>query len=69
MSAAAIKQPDTGIGEPMRQKLAGFARTLRDNGYKVGLAETRDALNILTLSFADRPSPGTRLFKSTRSGR
>ena len=47
MSAAAIKQPDTGIGEPMRQKLAGFARTLRDNGYKVGLAETRDALAIL----------------------
>jgi uncharacterized protein with von Willebrand factor type A (vWA) domain len=31
----------------MRQKLAGFARTLRDNGFKVGLAETRDALDIL----------------------
>jgi uncharacterized protein with von Willebrand factor type A (vWA) domain len=47
MSVAAISQPDTTIGEPMRQKLAGFARTLRDNGFKVGLAETRDALAIL----------------------
>jgi uncharacterized protein with von Willebrand factor type A (vWA) domain len=47
MSAAAVSQPDTQIGEPMRQKLAGFARTLRDNGFKVGLAETRDALDIL----------------------
>ena len=27
-----------------RRRLAGFARTLRDNGYRVGLAETRDAL-------------------------
>src|SRR5690242_20343681 len=47
MSVAAISQPDAQIGEPMRQKLAGFARTLRDNGFKVGLAETRDALAIL----------------------
>jgi len=47
MSVAAINQPDAQIGEPMRQKLAGFARTLRDNGFKVGLAETRDALEIL----------------------
>ena len=38
---------DTHMGAAMRQKLAGFARTLRDNGYKVGLAETRDALEIL----------------------
>ena len=31
-----------------RRRLAGFARTLRDNGYRVGLAETRDALQVLT---------------------
>jgi uncharacterized protein with von Willebrand factor type A (vWA) domain len=30
-----------------RRRLAGFARTLRDNGYRVGLAETRDALQVL----------------------
>ena len=47
MSAAAASQVNAGVGEPMRQKLAGFARTLRDNGFKVGLAETRDALAIL----------------------
>src|SRR5215813_13255926 len=47
MSAVAISCPDAQIGEPMRQKLAGFARTLRDNGFKVGLAETRDALTVL----------------------
>jgi uncharacterized protein with von Willebrand factor type A (vWA) domain len=47
MSASAIIPADAAIGEPMRQKLAGFARTLRDNGFKVGLAETRDALAIL----------------------
>ena len=35
------------IAAPMRRRLAGFARTLRDNGYKVGLAETNDALAIL----------------------
>src|SRR5690242_10583250 len=59
MSAVAISHPDAVIGEPMRQKLAGFARTLRDNGFKVGLAETRDALSVMA------GPPGTRaiLFK------
>src|SRR5262249_34477434 len=54
MSVAAISHPDATLGEPMRQKLAGFARTLRDNGFKVGLAEPRDALEILA------GPPGTR---------
>ena len=31
----------------MRRRLAGFARTLRDNGFRVGLAETSDALAVL----------------------
>jgi uncharacterized protein len=47
VTAIATSRMDESIGEPMRQKLAGFARTLRDNGFKVGLAETRDALAIL----------------------
>src|SRR6266700_1252436 len=54
MSVAAISHPDASIGEPVRQKLAGFARTLRLNGFKVGLAETRDALTVLA------GPPGTR---------
>jgi uncharacterized protein len=44
------------IGQAIRTKLAGFARTLRDNGFKVGLAETADALAILASPAAARPS-------------
>jgi uncharacterized protein with von Willebrand factor type A (vWA) domain len=39
-----------------RRRLAGFARTLRDNGFRVGLAETRDALQVLASPAALRPS-------------
>src|SRR5271170_457485 len=35
------------IGAPARRRLAGFARTLRDNGFRIGIAETRDALSVL----------------------
>src|ERR1700730_10087536 len=54
-----------------RRRLAGFARTLRDNGYRVGLAETRDALQVLTSPAGLRPSslkPALRsLFCATHS--
>ena len=56
MPAAAINPSGESIGNPMRQKLAAFARTLRDNGFKVGLAETRDALAILALPVATKPA-------------
>src|SRR5215472_18274660 len=39
-----------------RRQLAGFARTLRDNGFRVGLAETRDALQVLTSPAALHPT-------------
>ena len=52
------------VGGPMREKLAGFARTLRDNGFKVGLAETCDALAILTHSVASRPTSLRSAFRS-----
>jgi uncharacterized protein with von Willebrand factor type A (vWA) domain len=64
MTAAAINQWSENVGQPMRQRLAGFARALRDNGFKVGLAETRDALAILTLPLATRPA---RLKSALRS--
>ena len=71
MTAAATSQSSETIGRPMRLKLAGFARTLRDNGFKVGLAETRDALAILPHPMAARPTtlkPALRsLFCATRS--
>jgi uncharacterized protein len=59
------------IGSSVRRRLAGFARTLRDNGFRVGLAETGDALKILMLPTAGRPAtlrPALRsLFCATRS--
>ena len=39
--------PAQFIGEAMRTKLTGFVRTLRDNGFTIGLAETQDALALL----------------------
>ena len=60
-----------GIGGPTRHRLADFARTLRENGFKVGLAETADALAILAAPLAMRPStlkPALRsLFCATHS--
>jgi len=54
-----------------RQRLASFVHTLRDNGFKVGLAETSDALAILTAPIALRASmlkPALRsLFCATHS--
>ena len=59
------------LGPATRIRLAGFARTLRDNGFKVGLAETADALSILALSAGDKPAslkPALRtLFCATHS--
>jgi uncharacterized protein with von Willebrand factor type A (vWA) domain len=51
--------------------VAGFAHTLRDNGFKIGLAETQDALAVLASPAALRPSslkPALRaLFCATHS--
>ena len=44
---ASATQTVESIGDGTRRRLAGFARTLRDNGFKVGLTETRDALAVL----------------------
>jgi uncharacterized protein len=47
---------EPSVGARVRRRLAGFARTLRDNGFKIGLAETRDALAILASPAAARPA-------------
>jgi uncharacterized protein with von Willebrand factor type A (vWA) domain len=44
------------LSAPTRRRLAGFGRTLRDNGFRIGLAETRDALAILTSPAAIQPT-------------
>jgi uncharacterized protein len=43
-------------GAALREKLGRFVRTLRDNSFVIGLAETRDALSILSGPAAARPS-------------
>jgi uncharacterized protein with von Willebrand factor type A (vWA) domain len=62
---------DDGPALGARRRLAGFARTLRDNGFRVGLAETRDALRVLASPAALRPTalkPALRaLFCATHS--
>src|SRR4029077_20832985 len=59
------------LAAPMRHRLAGFARTLRSHGFRVGLAETSDALAVLASPAALRPAslkPALRaLFCATRS--
>lgn len=44
------------IGPASRRRLAGFVRTLRDNGFAVGLAETGDALTVMASPLAARPA-------------
>jgi uncharacterized protein with von Willebrand factor type A (vWA) domain len=56
METAATRDASDAIGPAMRRRLAGFVRTLRDNGFAVGLAETRDALSVLASPAAARPS-------------
>jgi uncharacterized protein len=71
MSSAAASAPVGSIGAGARARLAGFARTLRESGFKVGLAETRDALAVLVSPAASRRSslkPALRaLFAATRA--
>jgi uncharacterized protein len=62
---------EQSVGVLARRRLAGFARTLRNNGFKVGLAETSDALAVLTSPAAARATslkPALRaLFCATHS--
>src|SRR5215467_473770 len=63
--------PAETIGANVLRRLVGFVRTLRDNGFAVGLAETRDALRILASPAAAHPEqlePALRaLFCATRA--
>ena len=63
--------PVDTVGAQMRTRLAGFVRTLRDNGFAAGAAESRDALAILASPLARRRSslePALRaLFCADRS--
>ena len=45
---AAHSGPDDPPGPRVRNRLAGFVRVLRDNGFAVGVTEAADALRVLT---------------------
>lgn len=53
MGLSALATP-ADLGPAIRIRLAGFLRTLRDAGFKVGLAESRDALAVLSAEGAER---------------
>jgi uncharacterized protein with von Willebrand factor type A (vWA) domain len=58
MSCCGTSPDFDGIDEVSRlvsAKLAAFLRTLRDNGFAVGLAEGRDAASVMAAGYADTP--------------
>lgn len=55
MASALPLETHEDIGAILRFRLAGFVRSLRDSGFKVGLAETRDALRLIQTPLSRRP--------------
>ncbi|ADZ71434.1 vWA domain-containing protein [Polymorphum gilvum] len=68
MAAHALEGSEQ-IGAAMRVRLAGFVRMLRDNGFKVGLAETTDALALLATGPARRQADLRGAFRALFCGR
>jgi len=57
-----------GAGGAMRHRLVAFVRTLRDNGFATGFAETEDALALLADPVVTRPSLLRQAFKALFCG-
>lgn len=57
------------LGAALRVRLAGFVRSLRDSGYKVGLGETEDAVKLLRSEALKRPQKLKEAFRSLFCGR
>jgi uncharacterized protein with von Willebrand factor type A (vWA) domain len=57
------------IGFAVRRRVAGFLRTLRHNGFHIGLAESRDVLAILANPNIARPSVAKPALKALLCGR
>lgn len=68
MARPPLQGPDD-IGPAVRARLAGFVRTLRDNGFKVGLAEARDALAVLSAPPMTRASAVRPALRALLCGR
>src|SRR6478735_6075250 len=65
--------PDYGeldeVSRLVAAKLAAFLRTLRDNGFAVGLHEGRDAASLMAAGYAERPGLLRIAFKHLFSAR
>ncbi len=68
MSATARDLPPPA-GPAVLRRLAGFVGTLRDNGFEIGLAETRDGARILADPLAGRPELLSQALKTLFASR
>jgi uncharacterized protein len=57
------------VSRLVSQKLAAFLRTLRDNGFRIGLAEGRDAAALMAAGYAERRGPFRSALKHLFSAR
>jgi len=55
--SAVLAWPERPDGTPVVRRVTGFVRLLRDNGFHVGLAETRDALRLARAIDLSQPDP------------
>ena len=69
MSAAPRLETRDDIGRAIRRRVAGFVATLRDNGFRVGLAEARDAVRLLAHPAVARPSDAKSALRTLFCGR
>jgi len=71
MAASAHPRVAAGgeAGPAVRARLSGFVRTLRDNGFRVGLAESRDALAVLSAGRIGRIGEAKAALKALLCGR
>ncbi|MES0884116.1 vWA domain-containing protein [Roseibium sp. SCP14] len=67
--AATTFNTSEDVGAALRLRLAGFVHSLRDSGFKVGLAETRDALKLLCAPLINRPRSLKSAFRALFCGR
>jgi uncharacterized protein len=67
-STRALEETDE-VSRLVTQKLATFLRTLRDNGFAVGLAEGRDAAALMASGYAAKPGLLRSAFKHLFSAR
>jgi len=67
-STRALEETDE-VSRLVTQKLAAFLRTLRDNGFAVGLAEGQDAAALMASGYAAKPGLLRSAFKHLFSAR